>query len=42
MLIHIERFNPEFKRLIDRKKRGEDITEEDIKKVLEHGGSTIY
>jgi len=42
MLIHIEMANPEFKQLIDRKKKGEDITEEDIKKVLEHGGSKIY
>lgn len=42
MLIHIEMLNPEFKRLMDRKKQGEDITEEDIKKVLEHGRNTIY
>ena len=42
MLIHIERLNPEFKQLMDRKKQGEDITDEDVKKVLEHGGNTIY
>lgn len=37
MLIDIEKLNPEFKRLIDRKKQGENVTDEDIKKVLEHG-----
>jgi len=42
MLIHIERLNPEFKRLVDRKKQGENITEEDIKRILEYGRNTIY